>query len=327
MKNLRRNEAKDLCDELMGDIFSDQDIAEILIELATKGETADEIAGFHDSLMQKAELFPSRKIAMDVCGTGGSGLDRFNVSTAVAFVLASLGVSIAKHGNRGSSKQNGSIDFLEALDIPIELDGKAASICLEEANLAFIYAKKIHPGLKKMVTSRSIAGCGTIFNLVGPLCNPANINKQVIGSTDEKLQQILFQTAMAIGREACIVVSGFPDIDEVSVAGPSKIMFARGIQREVFPQELGVKQCDYNKIPCGDAKRNAQEFHKIIEGDGNQALEDLVSINAGIALYCDDQVDDFCSGTIEARRAIRKGLVKDKFLEYKKMAVRISNGQ
>jgi anthranilate phosphoribosyltransferase len=324
MENLSRAEAKNLCGEFIAKKHSDQDISQILVELAAKGETADEIAGFSDSLLQHAEPFPNRKAAMDVCGTGGSSVERFNVSTATAFILASLGVNIAKHGNCGSTRPNGSFDLLEELGIPIDLDGSALSACLEETGLAFIYARKFHPAMKEVAAARKLAGRRSIFNLAGPLSNPANITKQVIGTVDEKLMQILRDTAKAIGREACLVVTGFPGIDELSVAGPSKILHDHRIQQEVRPEELGAETCDYNQIPCGNAPENAREFLKLIDGSGQKNLEDIVCVNTGLALYCEGKVDEIKRGTEEARNAIRGGTVKNKFLEYKKMAEKFS---
>jgi len=319
MENLSRAEAKNLCGEFIAKKYSDADISQILVELASKGETSHEIAGFSDSLLQHAEPFPSRKPAMDVCGTGGSSVERFNVSTASAFILASLGIKIAKHGNRGSTKPNGSFDLLEELGIPIDLDGAALSACLEETGLAFINARKFHPAMKEVATARKLAGRRSIFNLAGPLSNPANITKQVIGTVDEKFMQILRDTAKAIGRETCLVVTGFPGIDELSVAGPSKILHAQRILQGVRPEELGAEQSDYSQIPCGNAPENAREFLKLIDGAGQKNLEDMVCINAGLALYCEGRVDELRRGTEEARSAIQGGIVKSKFLEYKKM--------
>lgn len=151
MENLTREDARILCDSFLSGDINPQEAAKKLINLADKGETAEEIAGFSDSLLSHAQPFPNRKEVFDLCGTGGSSLDRFNVSTSVAFILASLGVNVAKHGNRGSRKPNGSFDLLEELGINIDLNGNQLSDLLDKTNLAFVYARKFHTAMKNVV--------------------------------------------------------------------------------------------------------------------------------------------------------------------------------
>lgn len=325
MKDLTRKEAENLCDEIFEEKYADKEIAETLICLARKGETAEEIAGFSDSLLKRAEPFPSRQSAFDICGTGGSAIERFNVSTSAAFILASLGIKVAKHGNRGSNKRNGSFDLLEELGINIEADGSVLSDCLENINLAFIYARKFHPAMKKAAEARKLVGCRTIFNLAGPISNPANIRKQIIGTADTTLIDVLIKTGLIIGREKHLIVSGYPKIDELSVSGESLIVLFDGSKtktKKITPEQINIPRYGYNKIPCGDAGFNAQEFYKLINNLADKSLEDMVCANAGLALAflsnSDVTAEDIKNGTREARDAIRLGLMKKKFNEYKK---------
>lgn len=321
MQNLTRQNAKKLCNEFLNSKYSDNEIAEILISLADKKETSEELSGFVDALLENSEPFPSRTPALDVCGTGGSTGDRFNVSTAVAFILASMNIKVAKHGNRGSRKANGSFDLLEMLEIPIDLDGERLSYLLEKTNLAFIYARKFHPAMKNVANARKIAGRRTIFNLAGPLSNPANIHDQIIGTIDRNLFDTILKTSKTVGRKKCLTVSGHPEIDELSITGKSTYKTSwEDILIEISPKQLGIKECEPSKIPCGNAKENADEFFRLIAGNGNSYLEDMVCANAALALNCQNNSISILDGMCQVREVIRKGLVKMKFLEYKEMA-------
>lgn len=321
MKNLTRQEAECICADFFKNVYSDKEIAEILLALSKKGETAEEIVGFSDSLRKHSELFPFQEPVFDVCGTGGSAVERFNVSTAVAFVLASLNIKVAKHGNRGSHRSNGSFDFLEELGINIDVDGNVLSDCLEKTGLAFVFAPKFHHVMKNVVEARRLAGCRTIFNLAGPISNPANVEKQIIGVSDYRLVNTMLKAGQILGRKKFLVVSGYPSIDEFSVSGVSVIALSN-LKREIVPEQIGIKRCDYSKIPCGNAKINAKNFLALINNLASKSLEDMVCANAGLALALlrSDAITvaDIKNGICDAREAISSGLVKKKFEEYKK---------
>jgi anthranilate phosphoribosyltransferase len=320
MNNLNRHESKKLCNDILDCKFTDHEISELLIELATKGETSDEIAGFVDALLDYAEPFPNRVNAMDICGTGGGEFDRFNVSTVAAFILGTLGVKICKHGNRGSRKPNGSFDFIEELGIPIDLNGDCLSILLEKTNIAFIYARKFHPVMKNVVNARKLAGCRTIFNLAGPLSNPANIENQIIGTVNKKYFETLLSTARILNRKKCIAVAGEPGIDELSISGESIYLTSwDNIEHKIVPEDINLERINYSKIPSGNSKDNAIEFLKLIEGEGNIDLENMVCANVGLALHCQNE----CSiqdGIKRAKEVINSKLVKKKYIEYKELS-------
>lgn len=328
MQNLSRLEAKQLCTDFLHLKYSDKETAGILISLADKKETSEEISGFVDALLESAEIFPSRVPAIDVCGTGGSKIDRFNISTAVAFIIAALGIKVAKHGNRGSRKPNGSFDLLEELGIPIDLNGDNLSDLLEKTNLAFIFARKFHPAMKNVASARKIANRRTIFNFAGPLSNPANITNQVIGTVDNSCLDLLLKSSKAIGREKCLIVSGHPEIDELSITGVSNYKTSwdeNDKVHEVTPEQIGFKGCISSEITSGNAKENAQQFISLIEGNGNIFLENMVCANVGLALYCYDNSVTLLEGVDVARNAIHQGAMKQKFVEYKKMALLCKN--
>jgi len=257
---------------------------------------------------------------MDICGTGGSEFDRFNVSTAVAFILGTLGIKICKHGNRGSRKPNGSFDFIEELGIPIDLNGECLSILLEKTNIAFIYARKFHPAMKNVVNARRLAGCRTIFNLAGPLSNPANIEHQIIGTVNKKYFSTLLKTARMLNRKKCITISGEPGIDELSISGESYFLTSwDNKEQKISPEDMNIKCIDYLNIPSGSSKENAIEFLKLIEGEGNVDLENMICANVGLALYCQYQYS-IQDGIKMAKEAIKSKNVKKKYLEYKELS-------
>lgn len=328
MQNLTREQAKQLCNDFVNQKYSDEEIADILMTLAEKKETSEEISGFVDCLLENAKPFPSTKPAMDVCGTGGVAIDRFNVSTVVAFILAALGLTVAKHGNRGSRKPNGSFDLLERIGIPIDLDGEQLSNLLEDTNLSFIFARRFHPAVKNVANARKMVGKRTIFNLAGPLSNPANIKYQIIGTVDPLSINLLLSTARSIGREYCIAVSGHPGIDEMSITGESQFKSTwEEIVRNTTPEALGLVRPACEQIPAGDVIENTKEFLMLIAGEGNPCLEDMICANAGLALMCYDTTLTIEQGMREARKAIHSGIVKEKVKEYSKKAMKLSKNR
>jgi anthranilate phosphoribosyltransferase len=205
-QNLSLTQAADLCATFLEEDLTDAAIAETLVLLAKKGETADEICGFAQALLQRATPVPFDHGTVDVCGTGGSDLERFNVSTAAAFVLACAGLSVAKHGNRGSKRPNGSFDLLEALEVPFQLNGDQVAQCLNQTGIGFLFARSFHPTMRKVVEARRQAKRRTIFNLAAPLCNPTQVAYQLVGTAARPMGRILAQSCIRLGRpQGCVV--------------------------------------------------------------------------------------------------------------------------
>jgi anthranilate phosphoribosyltransferase len=218
-KDLSFNDAKLLCEELISGKVPTPEISRIIVDLRAKGETADEIAGFAAAIKSKAPEIPFLDSTIDLCGTGGSKLERFNVSTAVAFIVACFGLTIAKHGNKGSQKPNGSFDLLEQLGVPINVSGDCIAESLKRNKLAFIFARKAHPAMNYVAEARKLTPGRTIFNLAGPLSNPTNVTSQVIGTADKSMMKNLYQAASILNRQHITVVFGEPGIDELSISG------------------------------------------------------------------------------------------------------------
>jgi anthranilate phosphoribosyltransferase len=258
---------------------------QLLSSWAARGETATELAATVRFLRQRAVTVPLKTPCFDLCGTGGSGLARFNVSTTVAFIAAAAGIPVAKHGNRGSKSNNGSFDLLEALQIPFELGPEQEVKLQAQTGLCFLFARTHHPAVGKVVPYRKAAGRRTIFNLAGPLANPASIRKQIIGTIDEKTAHVLAEALVELQTEAALVVWGEPGIDEISVTGKTGLLHvtAGKITHLEFaePTHPGL---DYSVLPQGSAEQNKDTFLALLSGKHTGPLLDMVAINAGAAI-------------------------------------------
>lgn len=258
---------------------------DLLINWAERGETSTELAGVVRHLRSQAVAVNGRDEVLDVVGTGGSGLTRFNVSTTVAFVCAAAGASVAKHGNKGSRRPNGSFDLLDALGIPYPAAPQALERLLEETGVCFCFARALHPAMKAAVPYRQHAGRRTIFNLAGPLSNPVACSHQVVGVCDAGTAEVVAGALAELAPGAAVVVRGHPGLDEVSVTGDSHWIHLAGGERRVGlldrPPHAGL---DYSSLPGGDGVENAGHFRRLVAGEERGPLFDLVARSAGVAL-------------------------------------------
>lgn len=303
---------------LRGDL-SDDEVCSSIISLREKGETANDILEYVKCINSYAVRVSPDGELMDVCGTGGSGLDRFNVSTASTFILSALGVKVIKHGNRGSQRPNGGFDLLEKLGINIEQSPTKIEETIRTKNLGFVFAKYYHPSLKSVAKGRLLAGGRSIFNLAGPLSNPANITYQVIGTADHSKAEILSEVCLKLGRKKSIVVYGEPGIDEVSISGKTHVYECANGKVEKYtlePRDFGITPVGYDNIPGGDAEDNRDIFLDLIEGRASESINDMVSLNAGIALYTAGKVDSIKKGYEAAKKCILTGSMKRQFEQY-----------
>jgi len=320
-ENLTRQESVSAAEAILAGGHDEDAIAQFLVALAEKGETADEIAGFASALMTRAVRVEAPAGAVDLCGTGGSGLPRFNVSTAAAFVVAACGLPVAKHGNKGSRQPDGSFDLIEALGLPVQLAPEVAGNALREVGLAFLFARAYHPIMKNVVGARKKAGRRTIFNLVGPLCNPSGVSLQVIGTADATKLDALSQALRMLGRERALVVRGEPGIDEFSISGASEVVeITRDSVRRfrLTPEECGVRTVAYNNLPSGLAPENARSFHSLLEGKAPEPVRSIVALNAGAVLYAAGRARAISNGYRQALECIADGRMKRKFEEYRR---------
>lgn len=283
-------------------------ISNALIELADRGETADEIASAAQAMRSRMIAVDAPKNAIDVCGTGGDGSHSLNISTATALVVAACDVPMAKHGNRAASSKSGAADTLEALGLDLSKADAAKSLL--EIGIGFFFAPNHHPALGPIAPIRKAIGRRTIFNLLGPLCNPARVKRQLIGVASPDLVEKYAQAAAQLGYEKAMIVSGMEGLDEISISGPTKIAMINGdaIQYSmVSPEDVDLPRHDADAIKGGDAAYNAAALRAMLMGD-KSAYRDAVILNSAAALMVAGEVESFEEGAEEAAEAIDKGL-------------------
>ncbi|HLI75303.1 MAG TPA: anthranilate phosphoribosyltransferase [Acidobacteriaceae bacterium] len=304
---------------LVGDV-SDLELAATIGAMAARGETAAEIAGFALALRSAANTLPltetERDEVVDTCGTGGDGSGTFNISTAAALVAAAAGVKVAKHGNRAVTSKCGSADVLEALGIPIDLSPRAAAEALRVHGFCFLLAPAHHPGLRAVMPVRRALGVRTIFNLLGPLLNPAGARRQVMGVYSDEVLRPVAEAMPLLGVRHAMVVHGAGGLDELSVHGPSRVMRVREVSgasevtaEEVNAEEIGFAASPLSALAGGEsAQDNAQILRDIFAGERGPR-RDAVVLNAAAVLVVADRATDLRDGAAQAARAIDAGAV------------------
>ena len=297
-ESLTREEARAVMTEVFSGSATDAQIAALLVALHMKGETVEEIVGFAEAMRAVAEPLPlqqdstldvggtGRDALVDTCGTGGDARGTFNISTATAFVVAGAGVRVAKHGNRSLSSKCGSADVMEALGVKIGLPTAALAACLEEVGIVFLFAPAMHTAMKYVQPARRELRLRTIFNLLGPLTNPARASAQVVGVYSLDLVEKVAEALSMLGAHRALVVHGLDGLDEITITGPTRIAEVReGNVRtyEVTPEEFGIKRAQLEDISGGDAQANAAIIREILAGK-KSPRRDVVLLNAAAAL-------------------------------------------
>ncbi|HJU47518.1 MAG TPA: anthranilate phosphoribosyltransferase, partial [Gaiellaceae bacterium] len=288
-RDLTRAEAREVMGEMMSGEASPAQMGGFLAVLRAKGETADEIAGCAEAMRAHAlQVRPARADLVDVVGTGGDGARSFNISTAAALVTAAAGAAVAKHGNRAVTSASGSADVLEALGFEIEQPPERIAASIDELGFGFMFAQSHHPAMKHAAPVRRELGTRTVFNVLGPLTNPAGARAQVIGVFAPSLVRTIGDVVAQLGAERAFVVHGFAGIDELSPCGPNLVAEVRGgevVERVVDPRDLGFEPRDPAELTGGTAVENAEAIRGILAGDVRDARRDAVLLNAagGIA--------------------------------------------
>jgi anthranilate phosphoribosyltransferase len=308
---VNRDEAATLFGRMLDGALSDSEIADTLIALADKGETADEIAGAASAMRARMIRVSGPANAIDVCGTGGDGQHSLNVSTAVALVVAACDVPVAKHGNRAASSKAGGADTLEALGLSLDRANETAEETLADLGIAFLFAQKHHPALARIAPIRKALGRRTIFNLLGPLCNPAGVTRQLVGVASPALIPVYSGALAALGMERAMVVSGCEGLDELSISGPSEIAtIGFGLPSHIVtPEDAGLPRHPAEALKGDDAAYNAAALRRLLMGERG-AYRDAVLLNAAAALIVAGEADSWSQGVEEAAEAIDKGLAK-----------------
>ncbi len=295
-------------------------VAALLTALARRPETADELTGFARAVRRKATLLPAADHALCPCGTGGSGLQTANTSTAVAFVLASAGVPVAKHGNRASSGLCGSADVLEHLGIAVDIAVPRAGELLDELGLCFLFAPRVHPALRQLAPLRRELGFATVFNFLGPLCNPAGVQRQLLGVSDPRRALPMVQALQNLGSQEVLAVTGQDGLDELSVAGPSQVVRLRAgaVTTETWtPEMAGLPVHPAQALRGGNAATNAAILLSVLGGEPSAAA-DLTALNAGAGLLLMGRSPDLTSGVAQARAVLACGAGRDLLERYRR---------
>ena len=289
---------------------SDVQKSAFLIALRMKGETVDEITGAAMAMRERVTpLDVDRENLVDTCGTGGDGRGTFNISTVAAIVAAAAGAQVAKHGNRAVSSSCGSADVLSELGVNIDLDAPRMSNVLRRTGISFLFAPKLHPAMRAVASVRRELGVRTIFNVLGPLTNPAFAKRQVLGVYSDHLVEIVARVLLALGAKHAMVVHSRDGLDEISVSAPTHVCEVRnGAVRsfDIAPDEGGVESHKIEELAGGDAKTNAAIVRSVLEGKAG-AAQDIVVLNAGAALYVADLAESVRDGVALARQAIISG--------------------
>ena len=326
---MTREQTQVVLHHLMDGSLTPEHGAEVLIAWSERGETGTELATVVETLLSKAVHVPIPG-GMDLCGTGGSGLGRYNISTTTAFVLAAAGIPVVKHGNKGSKLPNGSFDLLEALGVPFQLPVPALVQLQRETGVCFLFARAVHPAVAAVAPARKLASARvkrTVFNLAGPLANPCRPKRQLIGVTDERTAHIVADAIKHLGTERALVVRGHPGIDEVSITGPTHVWDVQGGHcHHSIVERIHQHGLDHANLPAGDALHNAAIFYRILSGDERGPLLDMVCANAGAALDCwhGRKVLSDSVGFEEAKALIASGKAKAAFTRHLTLAKQLA---
>jgi anthranilate phosphoribosyltransferase len=286
-------------------------IAAFLVALRIKGESIDEITGAARAMRQRmTRIEVKRRPLMDTCGTGGDGAGTFNISTAVSFVVATCGVAVAKHGNRAVSSKSGAADVLVALGVNIEASKAVVEACIEDFGLGFLFAPALHPAMKNAGAVRRELGVRTVFNVVGPLTNPAMAPRQLMGVFDRKLTSVLAQVLGKLGSERAWVVHGADGLDELTVCDISYVAEWTGaevVERTLSPEEVGLARVPPEALAGGDAQENARTMRALLAGKGPPPLADAVALNAGAALLIAGAAPTLSAGVLRSHDVLKSG--------------------
>jgi anthranilate phosphoribosyltransferase len=293
---------------------SEIEIAALLTALAAKGETSDEIAGAAAAMRARATRVPATTPGLlDTCGTGGDRLNTFNISTATAFVVASAGVPVAKHGNRSATSRSGSAEVLEALGVRIDLGPERVARCIDEIGIGFCYARLLHQAMKHVAPVRAALGFRTIFNLLGPLTNPAGAKFQLVGTTSTATAEKLAAALATLGTQRSLVVCGNNELDEISLWGSTDVFDVREGQvthRQWKARDFGLPECSVAELRVESPQHSAEVIRGILDGAAGPA-RDIVVANAAAALVCVGRAASPEAGARQAESLLDRGTPRD----------------
>jgi anthranilate phosphoribosyltransferase len=306
---LTREEAASAFDRMMSGEATPSQMGGLLMALRVRGETVEEITGAVSTMRAKMLPVDAPNNAVDVVGTGGDASGSFNISTCAAFIVAGAGVPVAKHGNRALSSRSGAADVLGALGVRVDLAPEAISGCINEAGIGFMFAPLHHPAMKNVGPTRVELGTRTIFNLLGPLSNPAGVKKQMVGVFSKHWVEPIAQVLKNLGTERAYVVHGSDGLDEITTSGPTSVAALEGGNVRTFeitPEEVGLSKVKPDALRGGDAEENASALKAVLEGKKNP-YRDVAVFNAAAALVVAGIADDLKGGVVLAQKSIDSG--------------------
>lgn len=313
-EDLTKEEATQVMNEIMEGEATEAQIASFITALRMKGETVEEITSCAQVMREHATFIRSEGTIVDTCGTGGDPLNTFNISTTSAFVVAGAGLKVAKHGNRAVSSQSGSADVISALGVNLEASPEKVEECLNKIGIGFLYAPLLHKAMKYAIGPRRQVGIRTIFNILGPLTNPARANAQVLGVYSPSLTSPLAQVLANLGVKHAFVVYGMDGLDELSITGETKVseMVNKKVKDYIVtPEELGLKRASIEDISGGTAKEGAQIILDLLKGKGGPR-RDVVLLNASAAIVAGGKANNLPEGIKLAEESIDSGKALEK---------------
>lgn len=315
-EDLTFEEAQAAMREIMEGLATQAQIGAYLMGLRLKGETVTEIAGSAAAMREVSRQLPvAFEGAVDTCGTGGDGSNTFNISTTASFIVAGAGVPVAKHGNRGASSKSGSADVLSALGVNLELPPEKVALCIQKVGIGFMFAVAFHPAMKHAIGPRREMGVRTVFNVLGPLTNPANVRRQVMGVYAKNLTESIAHVFKELGSEHVLVVHGEGGLDELTTTGVnfiSELNKGAVTTYTLDPAELGLKPVTLADIQGGEPADNARITREVLSGNGTTAQREIVLLNAAAGLTAADRVNNIREGLALAAQILDSGKALEK---------------
>ncbi|MCX7994272.1 MAG: anthranilate phosphoribosyltransferase [candidate division WOR-3 bacterium] len=320
-KSLNVREAYEICCEIMDGNGTPAQLGAFLTALRMKGETIEELIGFCNAMRERMITIDCAiDRLIDTCGTGGDGMQTFNVSTTAAFIAAGAGCFVAKHGNRSVSSHCGSADLFFALNLRPEMENHLVRECIEKTGIGFLYAPKFHPAMKNVAQPRKEIGIRTIFNLLGPLCNPARVAYQVIGVCKKGFMEKIAKTLVSLGIRHALVVYGQDGIDEITTTAETcvlEVINQNITSYEIAPEDFGIKRCRIEELKVKDNKDNLDSFLNVLKGIPGPKT-DIALLNAGAAIYIGGRARTIKEGVELARESVYSGSALNKLDELRR---------
>ena len=316
---LSRSQAEAAMHQMMSGEAEPEHIAALLMGLRARDEKLDELVGFTKVMREFAiDVEVDDPHAIDLCGTGGDGANTFNISTTASIIAAGAGVTVAKHGNRSVSSKSGSADVLEELGVEIELKKDGVEHCLNEAGIAFLFAPFFHPAMTHVMPVRKSLGVRTFFNILGPLCNPAGVTRQIVGAFNTQTAQMMVRILAQLDADHVITLHSQDGMDEVSVSAATTLFEYDASEdnpvprsREISPEKHNYERAGASALAGGDAKENAKILHGILAGEDHSPRRNVAVLNAAYALHTSDKFDDLNACLDAAEESIDSGAALD----------------